>query len=81
MFDGEFHLVSQKIVGDKHLKMMLAPAAAPDTLLDAIAFNVDRALWPNNDCRRVLAAYKLAVNEFRGYRSLQLMVDYLEVCS
>jgi single-stranded-DNA-specific exonuclease len=79
VFDGEFHLVSQKLVGEKHLKMVLAPAAAPDTLVDAIAFNVDRSLWPNSNCRRVLAAYKLSVNEFRGSRNLQLMVDYLEV--
>jgi single-stranded-DNA-specific exonuclease len=78
LFDGEFHLVSQKVVGEKHLKMVLAPAAAPDTLVDAIAFNVDRTCWPNSDCRRVLVAYKLAVNEFRGNRNLQLLVDYLE---
>lgn len=80
IFDGEFHLISQKLVGEKHLKMVLSPAGSPDTLVDAIAFNVDRSLWPNTGCRRVLAAYKLAVNEFRGSRDLQLTVDYLEAC-
>lgn len=78
IFDGEFHLVSQKLVGEKHLKMVLAPATAPDTLVDAIAFNVDLSLWPNSVCSRVVAAYKLSVNDFRGSRNLQLMVDYLE---
>lgn len=78
IFDGEFHLVSQKLVGEKHLKMVLAPATAPDTLVDAIAFNVDLSLWPNSVCSRVLAAYKLSVNDFRGSRNLQLMVDYME---
>ncbi len=80
LFDGEFHLINQKLVGEKHLKMVLAPAAHPDTLVDAIAFNIDRGLWPNNQCRRVVVAYKLAVNEFRGTRSVQMMVDYLEIC-
>jgi single-stranded-DNA-specific exonuclease len=28
--------------------------------------------------RRVLLAYRLDVNQFRGNRSLQLMVQYLE---
>lgn len=80
VFDGEFHLINQKLVGEKHLKMVLAPAAHPDTLVDAIAFNIDRTVWPSSQCRRILAAYKLAVNEFRGARTVQMMVDYLEVC-
>lgn len=78
MFDGEFQVVSQKLVGTKHLKLVLTPAGQRDTLVDAIAFNVDVTAWPNPHCQRVLAAYKLSVNEFRGNRSIQLMVEYLE---
>ena len=80
MFDGEFQVVSQKLVGTKHLKLVLTPEGQRDTLVDAIAFNVDVAVWPNPQCQRVLAAYKLSVNEFRGNRSVQLMVEYLEPC-
>lgn len=80
VFDGQFHVVNQKLVGEKHLKLVLAPESRPDTLVDAIAFNIDRSLWPDPRCQRVLAAYKLAVNEFRGTRTVQLMVDYLEPC-
>lgn len=78
VFDGEFEVVSQKLVGTKHLKLVLTPAGQRDTLVDAIAFNIDVAVWPNPRCQRVLAAYKLSVNEFRGNRSVQLMVEYLE---
>lgn len=80
MFDGEFQVVSQKLVGTKHLKLVLTPVGQINTLVDAIAFNVDIAVWPNPQCQRVIAAYKLSVNEFRGNRSVQLMVEYLEPC-
>lgn len=80
MFDGEFQVVSQKLVGTKHLKLVLTPARQTNTLVDAIAFNVDVTAWPNPHCQRVLAAYKLSVNEFRGNRSVQLMLEYLEPC-
>ncbi|MEP0356076.1 single-stranded-DNA-specific exonuclease RecJ [Paraglaciecola sp.] len=75
LFDGEFQLVEQRLVGSKHLKMMLKHPSG--MLIDAIAFNVDLALWPNLDCRHVCVAYKLDINEFRGKTSLQLMVDGL----
>jgi single-stranded-DNA-specific exonuclease len=78
VFDGEFRLIQQKLVGEKHLKMTLAHVNDEQNLIDAIAFNVDRNLWPSEDCDRVKLAYKLSINEFRGRRSLQLMVDYLE---
>lgn len=81
IFDGEFLLVQQKLVGEKHLKMVLAPVSDPQHLIDAIAFNIDRDVWPQNQCRRVKLAYKLSVNEFRGRRSLQLLVEYLEAAS
>jgi single-stranded-DNA-specific exonuclease len=57
---------------------VLAPVNQAKALVDAIAFNIDVSVWPNPQCRKVLVAYKLAINEFRGARSVQLMVDYLE---
>jgi single-stranded-DNA-specific exonuclease len=41
VFDGEFFLVQQKLVGEKHLKMTLAHDAQGQQLVDAIAFNID----------------------------------------
>jgi single-stranded-DNA-specific exonuclease len=76
MFDGQFAVVSQRLVGAKHLKLVLTPTAG-DTLLDAIAFNVDLDIWPDPKVEQVEIAYRLDVNEFRGQRSLQLMVEQL----
>lgn len=73
LFDGEFQLMEQRLVGSKHLKMMVKHESG--VLVDAIAFNVDLALWPNSECSHVSLAYKLDINEFRGRTSLQLMVE------
>jgi single-stranded-DNA-specific exonuclease len=78
VFDGEFFLIQQKILGEKHLKMTLAVDSQGQQLVDAIAFNVDPKLWPNTQAKKVKVAYKLDVNEFRGNKTLQLMVDYIE---
>ena len=76
IFDGIFKLVSQRLVGEKHLKMTLFPANGSQ-LLDAIAFNVDLDIWPDSAIEHVEIAYRLDVNEFRGQRSVQLVVEHL----
>lgn len=78
VFDGEFYLVQQRIVGEKHLKLVLATDAARQQLVDAIAFNIDVRAWPNHAAERVRLAYRLDVNEFRGRESVQLMAVHLE---
>lgn len=78
VFDGEFFLLQQRKVGEKHLKMTLAFDAQGQQLIDAIAFNVDTDIWPDLKIQRVRVAYKLDINEFRGNTNLQLVVDYLE---
>jgi len=55
---------------------VLSPAGH-STLLDAIAFNIDPRQWPDDAVSEVEIAYRLDVNEFRGKRSLQLMVEHL----
>lgn len=79
LFDGEFYIVQQRIVGQKHLKLVVSKKAKGQIIFDAIAFNIDPTIWPNQDIKKVRLVYKLDVNEFRGRRSLQLMVDYIEV--
>ena len=74
LFDGRFRLLQQRIVGERHLKVMVEPAGG-GPLLDGIAFNVDTTIWPDNGVREVSLAYKLDVNEFRGNRSVQLIID------
>ena len=57
---------------------MLLRLPGDDRLLDAIAFNIDLDSWPNERIQRVRAAFSLDVNEFRGRRSLQLLVRHLQ---
>ncbi|EDJ7305394.1 single-stranded-DNA-specific exonuclease RecJ [Salmonella enterica] len=74
LFDGRFRLLQQRLVGERHLKMMVEPVGG-GPLLDGIAFNIDTTCWPDNGVREVELAYKLDINEFRGNRSLQIIID------
>ena len=73
VFDDEFEVLEQKLLGGKHLKLMVRHQG--QLLLDAIAFNIDPAKWPNHQCQRAHLAFKLDINEFRGRSNLQLMVE------
>ena len=77
-FQGVFHIVQQRIVGEKHLKLVLAPQNQPEIAIDAIWFNIDTARWPNPEAQTVHCVYRLDINEFRGVESLQLMVQHLQ---
>lgn len=78
-FDGEFKILDQRAIGQNknHLKMLLEPKQGGG-LLDAIAFNIDTRLYPDLSIKQARLAYKLDINEFRGNRSVQLLVDYIE---
>lgn len=81
IFDGEFKVLHQKLVGEKHLKLMLEPlfkGHPTNIMIDGIAFNVDLRRWPDASVKTVHLAYKLDINEFRGNRSLQLMIEHIE---
>jgi len=83
IFDGDFEIIQQRIVGEKHLKLVLQPVGTNLTI-DAIAFNhVDRVhtvstRTVSTRTASTRLAYRLDVNEYRGRQSLQLMVEYLE---
>ena len=76
LFHGAFQLVQQRIVGERHLKVVLKSECG-SLQLDGIAFGVDREVWPNPTVRWVELAYKLDVNEFRGQESVQLLISHL----
>lgn len=75
-FHGRFRLVDQRLVGERHLKLVLQTEDG-GVSVDGIAFNVDLERWPNPAIRFADMAYRLDVNEFRGRESLQLMVEHL----
>ncbi len=68
LFKGEFRVQTQRIVGEKHLKLKLA---SPVGNFDAIRFfHADAA--PDT----VHAVYSLSINEYNGSESLQLIVRH-----
>ena len=77
LFEGWFRLVQQKIVGERHLKMVLQPRHS-DLALDAIWFNIDTTAWPDYQREEVRCVFQLDVNEFRGARTVQLLIRHLE---
>ena len=78
VFDGLFAVLSQRIVGDRHLKLVVAHPDEPGRPLDAIAFNVDTDCWPDDRVSSLRLAYRLDCNYYRGEERLQLMVEHLE---
>lgn len=79
IFDGEFFLIKQRILGGKHLKCVVSPCSDQATILDGIAFNIDAKAWPVAEGSVVRLAYGLDVNHFMGRDNLQLMIHYIEV--
>ncbi|PVX31917.1 exonuclease RecJ [Pasteurella langaaensis DSM 22999] len=77
VFDGKFKILQQRLVGERHLKMLLEPEQGGQ-LLDAIAFNIDTRYYPDQSIHIAKLVYKLDINEFRGNRDVQLLVDYIE---
>jgi single-stranded-DNA-specific exonuclease len=75
-FQGIFILKSQRIVGESHLKVVLAPEDDQSQQLDGIYFNIDTNQWPTSESR-VRCVYRLDINEFRGRENLQLLIQYM----
>ena len=72
VFDDEFEVIEQRIVGGRHLKLKVRPVHS-DALIDAIAFGEDSTV--EGRFRRM--AYRLDVNEYRGLESVQLIIESL----
>lgn len=68
LFEGEFRVQSQRVVGEKHLKLKLA---SPSGSYDAIRF-----FHAESAPDRVHAVYSLDINEYNGNETLQLIVRH-----
>lgn len=72
LWSGDFQMVEQRTVGEKHLKMRVRPAGGGN-VIDAIAFNQAGPAYRGV----VKFAYRLDVNEFRGIENPQLVVEQI----
>jgi single-stranded-DNA-specific exonuclease len=70
LFADHFQVENQRILKEKHLKLQLRKG---NTRLEAIQFNN-----PGPAADHIHAAFRLAVNEFRGVASVQLMLEHFE---
>jgi len=70
LFCDTFAVESQRVVGERHLKLRLLKDGRR---LEAMRFN---ALDPLPS--QVRAAYRIAVNEFNGLKSVQLTLEHVE---
>lgn len=77
VFDGEFEILDQRIVGDIHLKLKLQPKGIKHPV-DAIAFRYLKPGESFTPMTNIRAAFRLDVNEYRGSRTSQLIVEYME---
>ena len=73
MFSDEFNVDRQRILKDKHLKLSLSKNGVR---FEAIQFN-----FAESAPGRIRAAYRLAVNEYNGVASVQLVLEHLEPTS
>ena len=74
VFDGEFELVDWRRVGERHLRMRLRLAGRSGPL-KAIHFGGWRESPPPP---RLRLAYRLATDDWRDARDIQLVVEHLE---
>jgi len=70
LFLDDFEVLTQRVVGEKHLKAKLRRAGRN---VEAMRFNALDSL-PS----AVRAAYRLAVNEYSGAQNLQIVVEHWE---
>ena len=71
-FHGEFDVVARRVVGERHLKLVLKH---DERLVDAIAFNQELVT-----SERVRTVYRLAANDYADAETLQLAIDRIEAC-
>ena len=70
LFEGRFVVEQQRVLKDKHLKLRLTIG---QQRFDAIQFN-----FTTTPGREIHAAYRLAVNDYNGVQSVQLMIEHLQ---
>jgi single-stranded-DNA-specific exonuclease len=70
LFCDTFVVESQRVVGERHLKLVIAKGGRR---IEAMRFGSLDPVPPS-----MRAAYRLAVNEFNGLKSIQLNVEHVE---
>lgn len=81
LFCDTFDVETRRVVGERHLKLMLKKEGRR---YEAMCFNAleseaaSRETQPNPQSNRIRAAYRLGVNEFNGMKNVQINVEHFE---
>jgi single-stranded-DNA-specific exonuclease len=75
VFDGRFEVAQRRCVGERHLKLVLR-LPGTERHVDAIAFNTALEACPA-ERGEIRIAYRLDVNEYRGQRNPQLIIEHI----
>ena len=67
-FCDDFDVAAQRVVGDRHLKLVLAQG---ERRVEAIRFR-----WTESAPRRVRAVYQPALNDYNGQTAVQLHIEH-----
>lgn len=80
IFDGQFKVVQQRLLKEKHVKFLLS-FVDQTYCLDGIAFNVnlEKHRLDTLANKNIQAVYRLDINEYRSQRSVQLLIEHFEV--
>jgi single-stranded-DNA-specific exonuclease len=70
LFTADFDVTTQRVVGEKHLKLKLAR--------NGVMFDAMRFFQADPLPGRIRAVYALMPNEFNGQQSLQLKLQHWE---
>jgi len=76
VFENRLEIVDSRLLKERHLKLQVCHPG-DSRILDAIAFN-QRELPELGPGASLRIAYRLDVNEFRGRRSEQLVVEHMQ---
>jgi single-stranded-DNA-specific exonuclease len=68
-YTGEFDVIEQRVVGEKHLKLKLR---MDGEVFDAMRFGSADALNPS-----IGAVFRASINTFRGNSNVQLMIEHV----
>ena len=74
LFDDVFDIVESRVVGEHHLKLRLRRVGGQQ-VFDAIAFYAVNEPWAGAQSA-LRFVYRLAVNEYRGRRCVQLIIEF-----
>lgn len=76
VFRGDFEVLESRVLKDKHVKFSLA-VPEWNRIFDGIAFFAEQ---PDGwlEVEKVRLVYRLAINEYRNTRTVQLMIEYME---